>query len=130
MFIMLISHSIILNFTLLIAQNFVSIQKNHHIFLLSNLLIIYDDYSIVMVNVVVSKVNDSLVNLFHLVLVVNYNVVGSMVKNSNDSFSYLVVVVVENFSISTDYYYYVKSAHSLVAENYPDTLVTFLVVYE
>ena len=130
MFIMLISHSIILNSTLLIAQNFVSIQKNHHIFLLSNLLIIYDDYSIVMVNFVVSKVNDSLVNLFHLVLVVNYNVVGSMVTNLNDSFSYLVVAVVENFSISTDYYYYVKSAHSLVAENYPDTLVTFLVVYE
>ena len=127
MFIMLISHSIILNSTLLIAQNFVSIQKNHHIFLLSNLLIIYDDYSIVMVNFVVSKVNDSLVNLFHLVLVVNYNVVGSMVTNLNDSFSYPVV---ENFSISTDYYYYVKSAHSLVAENYPDTLVTFLVVYE
>lgn len=57
-------------------------------------------------------------------VVVNYNVVGFQVKNSNGSFSFPVVV--GNFFIEIDCYYYAKFASYHVGEDCFDKLVKFL----
>lgn len=58
-------------------------------------------------------------------LVGNCNVVGFQVMNSNDSFSFLVVV--ENFFIEIGCCcYYVTFGHCLVVEDYFDKLEKFL----
>lgn len=130
---MLTFHNITLNSLTLTVLSFVFIQKNHRIFLLLNPLILFDFHFIAMKcygDVVVLGVNGSLVCWLALeIVVVSLDFEGFKAMNSVCSFSYLVVVVVENLSIVNDCCC-VNHVYFLVVGNYFDKLVTFIVVFE